>query len=80
MNKNGTKVITPLFDNGRSGYVEFKSSFKTLNKDKILKGLNLKYTSSIGDDTYSKRVLNMKYNLFFAGIRVLETCCTSVSM
>lgn len=64
MNKNGTKVITPLFDNGRSGYVEFKSSFKTLNKDKILKGLNLKYTSSIGDDTYSKRVLNMKYNLY----------------
>ena len=64
MNKNGTKFITPLFDNGRSGYVEFKSSFSTLNKDKILKGLNLKYTSSIGDDTYSKRVLNMKYNLY----------------
>lgn len=64
MNKNGTKVKTPLFDNGRSGYVEFKSSFSTLNKDKILKGLNLKYTSSIGDDTYSKRVLNMKYNLY----------------
>ena len=61
MNKNGTKVKTPLFDYNVNGYVEYKDSFKTLNKDGILKELSIDVTSSIGEDVYSKRILNLKY-------------------
>ena len=63
MNKNGTKVKTPLFDYNVNGYVEYKDSFKTLNKDGVLKELSIDVTSSIGEDVYSKRILNLKYVL-----------------
>lgn len=57
MNKNGTKVKTPLFDYNRGGYVEFKSEFNTLSEDKIFNRVTYGYTSSITDDTYSSRVI-----------------------
>lgn len=57
MNKNGTKVKTPLFDYNRDGYVEFKSEFSTLGKDKIFNRVTYGYTSSITDDIYSSRII-----------------------
>lgn len=58
MNKNGTKVKTPLFELGRDGYVEFMDEFSTLGKDKIFTKVHYNYTSSRTDESYSNRVLN----------------------
>lgn len=63
MNKDGTKVKTPLFDYNRAGYVEYKDTFKTLNKDNILDGLKVTVSSKIGETTYSQRYLNIALDL-----------------
>ncbi|UKI26943.1 MAG: hypothetical protein L6V91_09590 [Bacilli bacterium] len=63
MNKSGTKVKTPLFDYNRAGYVEYKDTFKTLNKDNILDGLKVTVSSKIGETTYSQRYLNIALDL-----------------
>lgn len=59
MNKNGISVKTPLFDNGRSGYVEYQNSFKTLGKDEIFTRVTYNYISTITEDIYSNRTLNI---------------------
>lgn len=57
MNKNGSKVKTPLFDYNRNGYVEYQSEFNTLNKNHIFKRVTYDYTSSITENTYSNRII-----------------------
>lgn len=57
MNKNGTKVRTPLFDYNRNGYVEFQSEFNTLNKDQIFNRITYGYTSNITEEIYSNRII-----------------------
>ncbi len=78
MNRNNDEP-TPLFDNGRSGYVEFLKSFRTLNKDELFDRVEYDYTSEIKDDEYSYRTINftaflknnvnfdLRYELYGAG-------------
>ncbi len=63
MNKNGSSVKTPLFDYNRSGYVEYKSKFKTLGKDEIFSRIDYNYNSEIFEELYSKRTLNILASL-----------------
>lgn len=63
MNKQGKKEITPLFDYNRAGYVEYKNTFKTLNKDNVLDTLKVTVSSEVGETTYSKRTLNINIGL-----------------
>lgn len=63
MNKNGTKVKTPLFDYKREGYVEYINSFKTLGKNDIYASLNYNYSSDFTDTIYNNRILNINTKL-----------------
>lgn len=63
MNKSGKKFKTRLFDFNKYGYVEYKNSFRTLNRDLVLKSMNVNYTSSNASDNYSKRFLNIDVTL-----------------
>lgn len=60
MNKNGSKVKTPLFDYNRSGYVEYVNEFNTLNKDNLLsRVINYSYTSTSTEEKYTNRNLKL---------------------
>ena len=63
MNKNGSKVKTPLFDYNRAGYVEYINSFKTLSKDDIFSSLSYDYSSNITEDIYNNRILSVNTRL-----------------
>ena len=69
MNKNGQTVKTPLFDNNRSGYVEFQRELNTLNKEQVFDRINYNYISNITQDLYNERKLNftsyLKTNINF---------------
>lgn len=76
MNKNGTKVKTPLFAQGKNGYIEYIGTLKTLGKDDILKNVEYSHKSQKGETAYSSRTLkvttglkskenfNVKYELY----------------
>ena len=76
MNKNGTKVTTPLFAQGKNGYIEYIGTLKTLGKDDILKSVEYSHNSQKGETIYSSRILkvttglkskenfNVKYELY----------------
>lgn len=76
MNKNGTKVKTPLFAQGKNGYIEYIGTLKTLGKDDILKSVEYSHKSQKGETVYSTRTLkvitglkskenfNVKYELY----------------
>lgn len=76
MNKNGTKVKTPLFAQGKNGYIEYIGTLKTLGKDDILKNVEYSHKSQKGETVYSTRTLkvitglkskenfNVKYELY----------------
>ena len=76
MNKNGTKVKTPLFAQGKNGYIEYIGTLKTLWKDDILKSVEYSHKSQKGETVYSTRTLkvitglkskenfNVKYELY----------------
>lgn len=76
MNKNGTKVTTPLFAQGKNGYIEYIGTLKTLGKDDILKSVEYSHKSQKGETVYSTRTLkvttglkskenfNVKYELY----------------
>lgn len=76
MNKNGTKVKTPLFAQGKNGYIEYIGTLKTLGKDDILKSVEYSHNSQKGETIYSSRTLkvttglkskenfNVKYELY----------------
>ena len=61
MNKNNSKVKTPLFDYNRTGYVEYINEFTTLGKDDLLsRTVNYSYESSTTDTVYSNRKLKLQ--------------------
>lgn len=60
MNKNGEPFNTPLFDNNKSGYLEFKQEFSTLGKSGVLNRVEYKYDSNITEDVYNERILEFK--------------------
>ncbi|MGM9876533.1 MAG: hypothetical protein ACI310_04805 [Bacilli bacterium] len=76
MNKNGTKVKTPLFAQGKNGYIEYIGTLKTLGKEDILKSVEYSHNSQKGETVYSSRTLkvttglkskenfNVKYELY----------------
>lgn len=76
MNKNGTKVTTPLFAQGKNGYIEYIGTLKTLGKDNIFKNIEYSHKSQKGETIYSSRTLkvttglkskenfNVKYELY----------------
>lgn len=59
MNKDGSKVKTPLFDGNRGGYIEFQGEFNTLNKDGVFNRVTYSHSSSITEEDYSKRMLTI---------------------
>ncbi|MGN1342618.1 MAG: hypothetical protein ACI4VL_05280 [Bacilli bacterium] len=61
MNKNNSKVKTPLFDYNRTGYVEYINEFTTLGKDDLLsRTVNYSYESTSTDTVYSNRKLKLQ--------------------
>lgn len=59
MNKNGNKVKTKLFTNGKNGYIEYINTLKTLGKDDVLKRIEYSFSSAKGEETYSQRTLSL---------------------
>ncbi len=76
MNKNGTKVKTTLFAQGKNGYIEYTNTLKTLGKEDIFKNVEYSHKSQKGDNAYNNRILkittglkstkniNVKYELY----------------
>lgn len=63
MNKNGTKVKTPLFAQGKNGYIEYINTLKTLGKDDIFKNIEYSHKSQKGETVYSERILKINTGL-----------------
>lgn len=63
MNKNGTKVKTPLFALGKNGYIDYLNTLKTLGKDDIFKNIEYSHKSTKGETVYSERTLNITTGL-----------------
>lgn len=59
MNKNGSKVKTPLFDYNKSGYVEFMDKFSTLKAEEIFNKVTYDYKSFTTNENYSNRELSI---------------------
>lgn len=63
MNKNGSKVKTPLFDNKKVGYIEYTETLKTLGKDDIFRNIEYSHNSQKGETVYSERTLKITTGL-----------------